>query len=403
MARHRRAGGATVALLAATLACTSREGSDVVLDVAPRSARADVPLEVAVEGLPPDTTATIVVTSTDDAGRRWSDEAEVDVGPDGAVAPVEATRATTDLLTTLRPDDGEDGLYVWGRDGRTLTVAVEGTGATVEVRQHLADEGVADRPTTLAEEGFVGHLWTPADGADAPGSALVLIGGSEGGLGGLFAAPLLASHGHPALQLGLFGLPGLPDGLESIPIETVAEAVRWLGEQPGVDPDRVWVLGGSRGSEAALLVGAHFPELVAGVIATVPSSVVSCSVPDCDGPAWTLDGQPLPYSSRLGEIPPDTVIPVERIDGPVLTTCGERDSLWGSCAFADLIAERRGPGATDDVEVRGAAAGHGAGLLAPQTVAGAIPPFRGGDPLADEQVRLEAWPALLALLDPSGG
>jgi dienelactone hydrolase len=419
MARHRRVGWATLALVAATLACSdggeqdadhdgAEPAGEVTVVVTPDVALADEPLSVTVEGLPADTEATLTVSSTDDAGRRWTDEAELRVDSDGTVDPDDATRATTDLLATLQPDDDEDedGLYQWSRDERTFTVEVrgaDGARGSSEIERSIVDEGVQDRATTLEDEGFVGHLWSPADApADAPaeaGPAVVLIGGSEGGLGGLFTAPLLASHGYPALQLGLFKLPGLPDDLRSIPLETVADALRWLGEQPGVDPDRLWLLGASRGSEAALLVGAHFPELVAGVVASVPSSAVNCALPDCHGSAWTLDGEPLPYSSRLGEIPPESVIPVERIDGPVLTTCGDQDSLWGSCPFADLIASRRGTAGADDLSFRGAAAGHGVGIIAPQVVMGDIPEFASGDPLADEQVRVEAWPAFLSALE----
>ena len=53
----------------------------------------------------------------------------------------------------------------------------------------------------------------------------------------------------------------------------------------------------SRGSEAALLLGAYFPQLVNGVIAGVPSSVVNPGWPDTSQPAWTLGGRPLPAVS----------------------------------------------------------------------------------------------------------
>ncbi|HMJ76702.1 MAG TPA: acyl-CoA thioester hydrolase/BAAT C-terminal domain-containing protein [Iamia sp.] len=412
MAGRQRVGWVAVALVASTLACSSDGGGgeqdageragEATIVVTPAVALADEPLEVTIEGLPADTDATLVVTSTDDAGRVWTDEAEVRVEADGTVDPGAATQATTDLLATLRPDDDEDGLYHWSRDELTFSVEVRGADdaqASAEIERSIVDDGVQDRPTTLEDEGFVGHLWSPEAVPAEPVPGVVLIGGSEGGLGGLFEAPLLASHGYPALQLGLFELPGLPDDLRSIPLEMIADALRWLGQQPGVDPDRLWVRGGSRGSEAALLVGAHFPDLVAGVVATVPSSAVNCAFPDCEGSAWTLAGDPLPYSSRSDEIPPEAVIPVERIDGPVITTCGGRDSLWDSCAFARLITARRGAAGTDDVSISRARAGHGVGLIAPQVVAGDIPAFAGGEPIADEQARVEAWAAFLEALD----
>ncbi|HEX7134856.1 MAG TPA: hypothetical protein VF228_19945 [Iamia sp.] len=399
MARHRTTVWVLVALVASTLACSDGGGGDDAPDheralqivVTPAVALADAPLDVTIEGLPADTEATITVTSTDDTGRRWTDEAEL---------RGDATQALADLLTTLHPDDGEDGLYAWGDDARTFTVAVTGeggAGAETQVERHLAGEGVQGRPTTLEDEGFVGHLWSPAEVPAEPVAAMVLIGGSEGGLGGGPEAPLLASHGYAALELGLFKLPGLPDDLDSVPLETVADALRWLGQQPGVDPDRLWLRGASRGSEAALLVGAHFPELVAGVVATVPSSNVNCALPGCDGPAWTLGGEPLPYARPPEPAPPDAAIPVELIDGPVHTTCGEQDALWPSCAYVDAIVARRGR-QPDDVHSRRATASHRVGFIAPQVVVGTIPGYDDGGLLADEQVRLEAWPALLAAL-----
>lgn len=100
----------------------------------------------------------------------------------------------------------------------------------------------------------------------------------------------------------------------------------------------------SRGSEAALLLGAHYPKAVRAVVAGVPSSVALCS-PDCSGAAWTLHGRDLPFTTEFNEPrptdQPDAVIPVERILGPVLLACGGRDLVWRSCTFAHAIVERR--------------------------------------------------------------
>ena len=111
-----------------------------------------------------------------------------------------------------------------------------------------------------------------------------------------------------------------------------------LRAQPGVDPRHVLVAGESRGGEAALLVGAYFPELVNGVIAGVPSSVVTPGAwPDTSRPAWTLSGRPLPAvsPSEFGQPNPPgngrAVIPVERIRSPLLLPCGEQDLVWPSC------------------------------------------------------------------------
>lgn len=83
-------------------------------------------------------------------------------------------------------------------------------------------------------------------------------GGSEGGLADTIPwAALLASHGIPALALAYFDGPGLPCALNDIPLEYFVKAIRWMRRQPEVDPTRVWLFSGSRGTEAELLVAAH--------------------------------------------------------------------------------------------------------------------------------------------------
>jgi uncharacterized protein len=135
--------------------------------------------------------------------------------------------------------------------------------------------------------------------------------------------------------------------LHNIPLEYVTKALKVLRAQPGVDPRHVLVAGVSRGGEAALLLGAHFPQLVNGVIAGVPSSVVNPGErPDASKPAWTLGGRPLPAVSPSEFGRPDqtsnprAVIPVERIRGPVLLACGEQDLRWPSCGYVDAITAR---------------------------------------------------------------
>jgi hypothetical protein len=55
--------------------------------------------------------------------------------------------------------------------------------------------------------------------APARRPALLIFGGSEGGLSGTLIAALLAAHGYPALALAYFNAPGLPATLSDIPLE----------------------------------------------------------------------------------------------------------------------------------------------------------------------------------------
>jgi hypothetical protein len=52
----------------------------------------------------------------------------------------------------------------------------------------------------------------------------------------------------------------------------------WLAQQPEVNPNHLVVQGILRGSEAALLLGVNYPELVHAVIARVTNNVALCGL-----------------------------------------------------------------------------------------------------------------------------
>ena len=216
---------------------------------------------------------------------------------------------------------------------------------------------------------------------------MLWIGGSEGGLPA-FGAALLASHGYPTLALAYFKEPGLPKTLRDIPLEYFARALRWLGAQPAVDASHLVVDGVSRGGEAALLIGATFPELVHGVVACTPSSWVNGSFPS-GGAAWTVAGKPVP----------EEPIAVERIGGPVLATGGGRDAIWPSAAEVQQLVDRaRRYGRHDIVGRIFPRAGHGLGHAVPNlpvvpslTIGGTSFSWAGGTIAANEQAGAAAW------------
>jgi dienelactone hydrolase len=182
---------------------------------------------------------------------------------------------------------------------------------------------------------------------------------------------MFAAHGYPVLSLAYFGASGVPATLERIPLEYFARAAALLARQPGVDPRHVLAWGVSRGGEAAMLLGVHYPQLVHGVIATSTSDHVYAGLPDAHAPAWTLHGRPFPFGSASDfSIPgapssPASVIPVERIAGPVITVCGAADALIPSCPFAEAIAHRRGDRGTrlGDIHLAYPRSGHLVGGL----------------------------------------
>jgi dienelactone hydrolase len=275
---------------------------------------------------------------------------------------------------------------------------------------------VTVRAESIAATGFYGQFWAPPPGA--PRHAGVLeFGGSEGGLHGQLIGAALASAGYPALDLAYFGEPGLPATLKDVPLEYFARALRWLDRQPAVLKGHTHVLGGSRGSEAALLLGAHYPTLVHGVIASSPSDVSFGSYPRPGSAAWTFHGRPVPYTSASvlssANVPADdpaAAIPVQDIRGPVLLDCGTDDQIWASCAYAlrienHLTAARF---AYPHVLYRYQGAGHWVNGLVPYEP-GIVPlelakPINSGDTLlADANAHARLWPRLLAFLAHPAG
>lgn len=212
----------------------------------------------------------------------------------------------------------------------------------------------------INQAGVIGNYY-PASG-EGPRPTVLLLGGSEGGLGlgATRMAKALQASGFDVLHLSFFGAPGQPRQLVDVPLETFAKAVAWLRARPGGrGAGPVAMVGGSKGAEAALLVASRLPAIKA-VVAGMPSSVVWPGIsytPEMKA-SWTADGRPLPflpyvfgsayrniygaYDNGLKTLAahPDAAIPVERIAGPVMLVCGKADTLWPSCPMAEQIVAR---------------------------------------------------------------
>ena len=279
--------------------------------------------------------------------------------------------------------------------------------------------------TAVNERGLVADLYVPADLKGAKAPAIIVLGGSEGGLGAGAAhdAQLIASHGYIVLQLAYFDAPGLPKELGLIPLEYFKTAVDWLRVQPGVDPRRLGIEGTSIGGEVALVVASHYSEIKA-VAAAVPSSVIWPGISRIRTPppsTFTLAGKPLPdlpygwsgpltsiydlYAKGLPAIGehPAAIISVERINGPVILVCGEKDKIWPSCLMTDQIARRlKAHGFKYSVkQLKYPEAGHA--VFGPPEPRGSdkIPKLAalGGTGEGNQAARLDDWPKVMAFMD----
>jgi dienelactone hydrolase len=219
-------------------------------------------------------------------------------------------------------------------------------------------------------DGLYGDLYLPPGAGPFPG--VVVFGGSEGGLGGgALTGSGLVRDGFAVLAIAYWSVPGKPSGMTRLPLETFQRAVQRMRAMPGVAPGRIGVLGVSRGGEAALLVGASFPSEVQAVVALVPSGAAWASPGSSTQSTWTLDGGDVPFlpwpTGSGGTLTRDSgvtvslsapffqggldsaidaglltraLIPVERINGPVLLLASGDDGIWPSCPLAALAWSR---------------------------------------------------------------
>jgi len=426
-------------------------GPSVTLSAAPVLALMDQPLTIRVSELKPGEPVTLQASMPDDKNLTWSAQATFLADDTGVVdvtrqAPRYGSYSgvhAMGLIWSMLPQnvkDPQETLYASADSSYTIkleALADKRILAQTTLTRTIQSPGVTK--TAVNTKGLVGELYTPA--TPGPHPAIVVLGGSEGGLyPQVHEAALFASHGYVALGLAYFqgfgsneaGVAGLPKLLMNIPLEYFVKAADWLKQQPSVDPQHIAIMGWSKGAEAALITAATFPKEFQAVIAFMPSSVVWSGINYGPGPissSWTLRGKPLPFAtpvinpamfnngkplafvSTYADGLKDTqavdkaVIPVERIAGPVLLVSAGDDQIWPSPLMASQIMQRLAAQhhAYNDESLCYAGAGHAI-----------LPPYRptnasivavpggsfafGGNPTAYAWADRDAWSKVLAFL-----
>jgi esterase/lipase len=193
---------------------------------------------------------------------------------------------------------------------------------------------------------------------------IVFLGGSEGGYPHIpFLVDEFVASDISVAEIGYFGLPETPKHLSEISIDAIAAKIEKLSENHSC----VGILGLSKGAELALVLAAY--KNVSDVtVALAPSSVVwqSSKASLSKASSWTLNGKQMPYvpyksfswaavSAVLNvngalalheksltdtEAAKRAVIPVERVDQPVLLQGATRDQIWPSYEMANAVFER---------------------------------------------------------------
>lgn len=360
----------------------------------------DQPVTIKVTGARPRSTLTIEVRQDGWVGRgvyQADDQGTVDAATGRSLAGTYTGRSPMGLFWSMTPPGSLRAKSPADGGSAQVAVLVKGkTVATAPIVRSPVAPAVKVMNLSVTKNGFDGRYYVPAPGKDRH-TPVLLFSGSQGGLGLTTEAGLLASHGYPALAIAYFNAPGLPKYLIGIPLEYFATAIRWLDRQPGVNPQRLTVFGDSRGSEAALELGVHYPSLVHAVIGLAATATVYPGT--TTEAAWTYNGKPIPF---LGSA---ATIPVERIHGPILVAGGGQDMVWPSFYSVKDIAERsqqlHGPPVT---ALDYPDAGH-LGDATPNlpwlttfTRANGLPVVFGGSRATNAAAQADLWPKLLTFL-----
>jgi len=196
---------------------------------------------------------------------------------------------------------------------------------------------------------------------------LVGLGGSEGG--NAWASnhwkktrDEFIAKGYAFLAIGYFGAKGTPEACDRISIDGVHAAILEATKNSKVDGNRIALIGGSKGTELALLMASYYNDIDC-VVALVPGH---CAFPaltfGATTSAWTYKGEEVPFVPVSWAAVPSllkhelrsafsimledkeavekALIKVENINGPILLLSAKKDEMWPSAEMSDEIVLR---------------------------------------------------------------
>jgi len=272
---------------------------------------------------------------------------------------------------------------------------------------------------------------------DTARPVVVILGGADGGdEGGKRFGPILARMGYAAVSLpyyspnwGDYGpppeFPDLPGSFIDIPVDQIGELRQTLSAMRGVDVERFGLLGGSKGSEFALIAASRYPWIDA-VVAYTPTDIVwegwGLEMVEAEGTrsSFSFGGEALPFMPYRGfvegllagpaadlraihengradhpEREAAARIPSEAYPGALMLIAGEKDAQWNAARQArNIVVARTAAGLATEALIY-PDAGH-------DLIGGDGDPRQthrsGGSPEANAAARLDAWPRVTAFL-----
>ncbi len=364
----------------------------IQLNISPNT-RVDKIWELNITGLSPNEKISITANMQDIFGNTWKSQSTFLANKHGIVnlhqeAPIAGSYSGIDpmgLIWSMKCD------YAHGLLARRPDLSPAKINIQIKNNQdnRLAEKTVTRyciEPdviiTSVRKNNLVGTLFEPSGEKNTKRPAVIVLSGSEGGFRHEQAA-LLASEGYVAFALAYFindqsnynDLPAkFPTEIKNIPLEYFAEAIKFLQMKSNVDSNKIGVIGTSRGGELSLLLASYFPAIKC-VVSYVPSNLVQAAFgpsnhqKDEIEPSWNYQGKPIdsaplkvkkvkwfgnkPVILKNGfliaasekdltvvDVNPSVLIPVEKINGPVLLISAGADEMWPSQTMSEFIMKR---------------------------------------------------------------
>ena len=235
-----------------------------------------------------------------------------------------------------------------------LTIAYCGENPVNSVSRERSS--IQAKGAVVTEKAFHAEYFAPQ--GTSKKLAVLVLGGSDGGIPSR-RARWLSENGFHALALAYFKTDRTPAYLDMIPLEYFDSPILWLRQRLGEQGGFLLVMGESKGAELALLLASKKPE-ISGVVAYVPSFVVFQGMPKSLSPprsSWSYMGAGVPFVpydfNHLSD--PDNIlsiyrnslkqtasvrramIPVDKINGPILLFSAQNDQVWPSAEMSEAI------------------------------------------------------------------
>ena len=317
------------------------------LSIQPAEAFMDEPVSIRLSGFEPNQEVTIKATTVGtafpdliDTGIVRESEATFQTDPNGEVdlekqAPLSGSYTDADgmgLFWSMTENPAK--AYTGSSDPAPtllnavqyhykITAEVDGKEvAEATVIQNMGSASVV--ATDVSENGVLGQFYRPP--GEGPFPAVISLGGSAGGLPRRLPM-VLAAHGYAVLSLAYFNYTSpvdntsLPYSLFEIPVEYFGKAIEWLQSQPGVDSERIGLIGTSVGGTVALQVATIYPQVKTVIVIGSPT-------------VW--EDSEMSYQDQV--LPSE--ISIEKINGSILLISGEKDSQLQSVKFGELAIGR---------------------------------------------------------------